>query len=209
MFTGIIQQFGTIIHNQAKNDLNQFVLNATFNNTQEPIVLGESISINGVCLTVTDYLPAQHEISFDISQETLAKTTLGYLTPGDTVNLERALTANTRMGGHYVSGHVDKTARIHTLNPIGDTLEISINGFNTLDKRYLFNKGSITIDGVSLTINNVTDDAIYIMLIPHTLKHTTIGKYKPGQLVNIEFDYIARIVAHQLQLQCREGTLSL
>lgn len=197
MFTGIIEQMGKVIANTALTDGHRLEIQASFENLE----IGESIAINGVCLTLTS-----PKLTFDISQETLACTELGSLRPNDSVNLERALSAAARMGGHYVSGHVDKTAVIQSMHPVGEYIELTLGGFIKADQDYLFAKGSITIDGVSLTINRVSTNTVSIMLIPHTLKQTTLGQYTAGQKVNIEFDYIARVIAHQLR--CREGVVS-
>ena len=197
MFTGIIEQVGVVVANTALTHGHRLEILANF----EQIALGESIAVNGVCLTITD-----HKLTFDLSQETINCTALGQLQPNDRVNLERALTGATRMGGHYVSGHVDKTALIETIQPMGDYIELCLSGFTKAYQGYLFAKGSITIDGVSLTINRVIADTVNLMLIPHTLKKTTLGHYASGHKVNIEFDYLARIVAHQLQ--CRKEIVS-
>jgi len=197
MFTGIIEQVGVVVANTALAHGHRLEILANF----EQLALGESIAVNGVCLTLTD-----RTLTFDLSQETIHCTALGPLQANDRVNLERALTGAARMGGHYVSGHVDKTAVVQSMQPMGDYIELCLGGFTKADQDYLFAKGSITIDGVSLTMNRVIADTVSIMLIPHTLKNTTLGQYTAGHKVNIEFDYLARIVAHQLQ--CREEVVS-
>lgn len=160
---------------------------------------GESIAVNGVCLTV---LPSDTAcLEFDVSAETLNRTTLGELLPGQWVNLERAMCANTRMGGHYVSGHVDTTAVIQSMIWSGDFLELALGDFNMPADAFLLPKGSITLDGVSLTINSVGIDknSIGLMLVPHTLAKTTLGDRTIGDKLNVEFDYLTRIIAHQLE----------
>jgi riboflavin synthase len=152
-----------------------------------------------VCLTL---LPqdVQGVLTFDVSPETLKLTTLGSLSTGSSVNLERAMLASQRVGGHYVSGHVDTTAQVHSIQPIGEFVQIELSGFNQAELLYLIPKGSIALDGVSLTINAVENQVIQLMLVPHTLVHTNLDLLNKGQRVNIEFDYFTRIVAHQLQL---------
>jgi len=190
MFTGIIELQGTVegMH------LSRLAVQARMDARHA----GESISVNGVCLTL---LPESSDtvLFFDVSPETFAVTNLSNLQIGDVVNLERAMLSTTRFGGHYVSGHVDTTAVIHRLTPMDDYLEVIIGGFAVCDTMYLLPKGSITLDGVSLTINVVKDRAIHVMLVPHTLGHTTLGQWQVGQRLNVEFDYLTRIIAHQLR----------
>jgi riboflavin synthase len=194
MFTGIIETVGQVFSNQLYKEAARLVISCDF----EQLQVGESISVNGVCLTL---LPSEKgQLSFDLSPETLQCTTLEYLTPGTLVNLERAMLASMRLGGHYVSGHVDTKARIGGIKPIQDFVELEIGGFNKNELVYLIPKGSISVEGVSLTINSVAEFSIKLMLIPHTLLKTTLGSLKVGQEVNIEFDYLTRIVVHQLNL---------
>lgn len=193
MFTGLIEQQGRVIINQNNEHANRLVISSSF----EMIDEGESIAVNGVCLTV---LPSEDKnLHFDVSPETLKLTTLGNLASGDIVNLERAMIATTRFGGHYVSGHVDTRAYVKTIEIIGEYIEMQLAGFNEQAMLYLIPKGSITVEGVSLTINAVTNQSIQLMLVPHTLLNTTLGALSIGQHVNIEFDYLTRIVAHQLK----------
>jgi len=195
MFTGIIELLGTVVTNQNNGLANRLVISSTF----EQLEVGESIAVNGVCLTL---LPKESVdlLHFDVSPETLKRTTLGTLIEGSTVNLERAMVASSRFGGHYVSGHVDAMAQVQSIHPIGEYTQLELSGFRNQAKLYLIPKGSITVEGVSLTINTVTEQSIQLMLVPHTLLHTTLNVLEVGQYVNIEFDYFTRIVAHQLQL---------
>ena len=119
---------------------------------------------------------------------------------GDSVNIERAMLATARFGGHYVSGHVDTTASLESVIYKGEYIEMTIGGFLKPADLYLLPKGSITLDGVSLTINSVADGCINVMLVPHTLAVTTLGQLQVGRCLNVEFDYLARVVAHQLRL---------
>jgi riboflavin synthase len=194
MFTGLIEQQGEVLANISARLTNRLVIKSPF----KQLAPGESIAVNGVCLTL---LPeyAEH-LSFDLSPETLELTTLGQLNVGDKVNLERAIQATTRFSGHYVSGHVDTTAYLKSMTSAGECREISIGNFAIPACMYLFPKGSITLDGVSLTINEVSADFIKLMLVPHTLAQTTLGQVKIGQGFNVEFDYLAKIVAHQLKV---------
>ncbi len=190
MFTGLIEQCSEVIEHRSGPLGHRLVVGVSGG------VAGESIAINGVCLTV---LPdSQHAACFDVSPETLAVTNLATLRVGQRVNIERAMQASSRLGGHYVTGHVDTTAVVQAYCVLGDFVELTVAGFTEQARRYLLPKGSITLDGVSLTINHVDGDAIRMMLVPHTLQHTTLNAVQVGQLVNVEFDYIARIIAHQL-----------
>jgi len=193
MFTGLIESVAHVIENEPHQSGRRLTIEASF----EGIQSGESIAINGVCLTVLHHHDGRR-LSFDLSPETLALTTLETLTSGQKVNVERALLASSRMGGHYVSGHVDTTAKICSLRKIGEFIELSVSDFNMPASSYLLPKGSITLDGISLTINSTKAELITVMLVPHTLSMTTFSELKIGQNVNVEFDYLARIVAHQL-----------
>ncbi len=194
MFTGIIEQKGIIISNLPKGNAHRLIISSAF----EQLQVGESIAVNGVCLTL---LPTENnELQFDVSPETLNVTTLADMAAGDLVNLERAMLSSTRFGGHYVSGHVDTIATVRAVNRFEEYLEVELAGFEEGAMAYLLPKGSITVEGVSLTINSVGDRSIKLMLVPHTLANTTLDELKPGKQVNIEFDYLTRIVAHQLRV---------
>ncbi len=195
MFTALIESKGQVIANQNNGLANRLIISATLLELE----VGESIAVNGVCLTL---LPSESPslLHFDVSPETLKLTTLGTLVEGHFVNLERAMLASARFGGHYVSGHVDTTARVQSIQTVGDYVQLELSGFNQQEGLYLISKGSITVEGVSLTINAVMDQSIQLMLVPHTLLNTTFDVLEVGQRVNIEFDYFTRIVAHQLRL---------
>lgn len=194
MFTGLIEKKAKVITHLDKGSSSRLVIAADL----EELQTGESIAVNGVCLTL---LPsASGELNFDISPETINVTTLSHLSSGDWVNIERAMFASTRFGGHYVSGHIDTTAQIRSVQAIDEYIEMELSGFNSSAMLYLIPKGSITVEGVSLTINAVMNQNVTLMLVPHTLSQTTLGQLKVGQCVNIEFDYLTRIVAHQLQI---------
>lgn len=194
VFTGIIEAQAKVLSNDRIGDATRLMVVSPF----EQVEPGESIAVNGVCLTV---LPSiRGELHFDVSPETLHVTSLVDLRADSFVNLERAMAATNRFGGHYVSGHVDAKAQVKSIKSTHDFIEMTLCGFTQQALFYLIPKGSITVDGVSLTINAVSDQTITLMLIPHTLLKTTLGSYKAGQCVNIEFDYLTRIVAHQLQI---------
>lgn len=194
MFTGLIEKKGEVLANLENDGAHRLVISSPFENLQP----GESIAVNGVCLTLLPSEPGN--LHFDVSPETLKLTTLGYLAVGTQVNMERAMVASTRFGGHYVSGHVDTQFQIQSIHPLNEYIEMELTGFAPQSLLYLIPKGSITVEGVSLTINTVTSQVIKLMLVPHTLMHTTLGSLRAGQNVNIEFDYLTRIVAHQLQI---------
>lgn len=194
MFTGIIEEKAKVVANELSINSSRLTILSTF----EQVQAGESIAVNGVCLTA---LPTSSSLlQFDVSPETLAVTTLGSLSVQDEVNLERAMLASNRFGGHYVSGHVDTKALVHSINKMDEYIELELAGFAANTHIYLVPKGSLTVEGVSLTINALTNDIVSLMLVPHTVAQTTLGALKIGQSVNIEFDYLTRIVAHQLQL---------
>jgi riboflavin synthase len=156
---------------------------------------GDSIAVSGVCLTAVELEGRAFWV--DVSRETLSCTTLGTLAPGDPVNLEKALTASTPLGGHWVSGHVDGVGDIRARRPAGRSLEFDIEGPGSL-ARYIAAKGSICIDGVSLTVNEVSGARFAVNIVPHTLAHTTLGTWQPGSRVNLEVDIVARYLERLL-----------
>jgi riboflavin synthase len=184
MFTGIIEATGEVLAAPAGRlavDAGGLDLDG--------LKTGESVCVNGACLTVV----ARHErrLEFDVSAETLACTTLGDLAPGDRVNLERALRAGDRLGGHLVSGHVDGRGTIRSIAPDGNAVRFEIEAPKDL-MRYLCRKGSVAVDGVSLTVNEVRGSIFSVCIIPHTLALTRFSLYRPGAAVNLEADQIAR-----------------
>ena len=191
MFTGIIVELGKIwdIQKIAQGARLHVFSNKVINEAN----LGDSISINGVCLTVSEMDRTKNILSFDVSFETLKKTTLGELKKGYYVNLEPALTLNTRLGGHLVSGHVEDTGIIKKIENIGDYLKLEIEAKEEI-LRYCIPKGSIAVDGISLTIVDLYSSSFTVVIIPHTAKMTTIGFKKVGDKVNLETDIIAKYV---------------
>ncbi len=182
MFTGLIEEQGRL----AGRDGHRFTFEAI--TVLEDTQVGDSIAVNGCCLTVVD-LGAEGQWSADVVDETLSRTNLGDLAPGDPVNLERPLRFDGRLGGHLVQGHVDA---VGTVIEAGPTLHVE-----SPSTRYVVEKGSISVDGVSLTVVDLTDDGFTVAVIPHTAEVTTLGRSKPGDRVNLEFDLIAKYV-HRL-----------
>ena len=202
MFTGIITGVGRIC---AVADLGSSAQHGKRLTIEAPagyladVGLGDSIALNGACMTVTTLEPAASRFTIDISAESLSKT--AGLDATGTVNLEKALRAHDRLGGHIVSGHVDGIGSVLRLAPVGESWEFVVLAPPTLGK-YLAYKGSITVNGVSLTVNSVRDTAegteISINLIPHTVENTALGSLEAGSRVNLEIDLIARYVERML-----------
>jgi riboflavin synthase len=167
----------------------------------DDVGLGDSIAINGACMTVTSLELPQRQFTIDISAESLARTT-GLAEIGHRLNLEKALRASDRLGGHIVSGHVDGTGRVTLFEQVGESWELRVMAPPELGK-YLAYKGSITVNGVSLTVNSVEDSpegcTISINLIPHTVENTALGAIAAGAMVNLEIDTVARYVERMLQ----------
>jgi len=203
VFTGLVETTGTLrTRREAPGGVRLAV-----EHTLGRLELGESIAVSGVCLTVVGSEQVDersHRFEADVSTESLRVTTLGDARPGQRVNLERALALGDRLGGHWVSGHVDGVLSVESLEPSGDALAADF-GAPTELLRFVAPKGSVTIDGVSLTVNHVSSRGFGVMLIPHTLKVTTLGELVVGARVNCEVDWIARYVCRYLELQ--QGSL--
>lgn len=194
MFTGIIETVGKLGAIQRQNSGARLHITADALDLSSACI-GDSIAVNGVCLTVTD-LPAGG-FTADVSNETLSCTTFAQLTQGARVNLECSLTPDTRLGGHWVSGHVDAVANVVNAQPDGQSVRLRIKVPDTLAK-YIAAKGSICVDGVSLTVNTVAGAEFEVNIIPHTLQATTLGEFTAGRHVNIEVDIIARYLERLL-----------
>lgn len=188
MFTGIVEELGTVLDVTSADGVARITVGG---GVAADAALGDSIAVNGVCLTVTSR--DGDAFSADVMGETLRRTTLGSLQPGESVNLERAATASTRLGGHVVQGHVDGVGTVVARAASGDFDEVTIRLPHEL-ARYVVEKGSIAIDGVSLTVVSVNDDAVVIGMIPETLRRTTLGTRAVGELVNVETDVFAKYV---------------
>jgi len=194
MFTGIIETVGKVGVIEKTHDDARFLIDVRNLDLQD-VAIGESIAVNGVCLTVTA-LPG-NGFWTDVSGETLIRTTLSALKTGSEINLEKSLLPTTRLGGHLVSGHVDGVGEVLNKKDAGRSVQFDIKVPKNLAK-YIAEKGSICIDGVSLTINSVAGATLSINIIPHTLTETIIGSYKTGTRVNIEVDIVARYLERLL-----------
>jgi len=200
MFTGIVEELGTVSSIEHTAD-------AAVLRIEGPLVVsdaehGGSISVNGVCLTVVEH--DDRTFSVDVMAETLRRSSLGELAPGARVNLERAMSASSRFGGHVVQGHVDGTARILARTP-GERWEVVRVELPADLARYVVEKGSITVDGVSLTVSGLGADWFEVSLIPTTLDLTTLGHKQPGDAVNLEVDVLAKYVERLLAARDEEG----
>ena len=194
MFTGIVEELGTVAAIEEQGDALRLSISAA--TVLEDTRLGDSIAVNGCCLTVTDL--ADGTWTADVMAETLDKTSLAGARPGDRVNLERAVTPQTRLGGHIVQGHVDGVGTVLRRTPSEhwEVVEVSLPPHLA---PYLVDKGSITVDGVSLTVVEAGDDSFTVSLIPETLARTTLGHRAVGDRVNLEADIIAKHVEKLLQ----------
>lgn len=199
MFTGIVEELGRLTAIEHGADSARLSVRGLL--VTDDAVHGASISVNGVCLTVVAAVEAG-EFTVDVMRETLDRSSLGSLRPGDPVNLERAMRADGRFGGHVVQGHVDGTATLVERLP-GDRWEVVRFTLPPALARYVVEKGSITVDGVSLTVASVDDDTFTVSLIPTTLELTTLGSRRVGDEVNLEVDVIAKYV--ERLLAAREG----
>jgi len=196
MFTGLVSDVGEVVSRQG----GEFTVRTAYG--ADTIPPGASICCDGVCLTAKEIAhdPAGALFTVDVSNETLSKTTLEGWKPGRKINLERSLRAGDELGGHIVSGHVDGVAKIISITPDGDSRRFVLEAPEHL-ARYIAPKGSIAMDGTSLTVNEVSGDRFGVNLIPHTLTVTTWGAKRPGDLVNIEVDVFARYVARLLEFR--------
>ncbi|HEU5046843.1 MAG TPA: riboflavin synthase [Rickettsiales bacterium] len=189
MFTGIITHIGIVNEIQKSGDWRFTIAVPGF--TQD-LAVGASIACNGACLTAI--ARDEYGFSVQVSQETLARTTLGQWQEGERINLERALKAGDELGGHFVSGHVDGLAKLVKRENIGESLRLDLSVPTELN-RYIAEKGSVTLDGVSLTVNETTDTGFSVNIIPHTQSATILGGRKEGDSLNLEIDIIARYLA--------------
>ncbi len=194
MFTGLIEDLGTL--RDIRTGADQARLTVTTGLPMAELSLGESIAVNGVCLTVTSF--GDGAFSADVSPETMSCTTLGSLTRGAYVNLERALRLSDRLGGHLVTGHIDGQGRIVERRKDGNAWRFKFQTDAAVSS-LLVAKGSVTIDGISLTVNEVSEDAFSLAIIPLTLSKTTLQERNVGDGVNIETDLIGKYVARFLQ----------
>ena len=205
MFTGIIQGVGVIgdivAHGGADDGDKRLRIESDLFDSHVP-TLGDSVSVDGVCLTAA--APTPRGFYADVSAESLSCTTLGELSTGRRVNLEQALTPSTPLGGHLVSGHVDGTGTLLERSDDARSVRLEFRAPREL-ARYIAMKGSICVDGVSLTINHVNDDGFGVNIVPHTLTVTTLGDFAPGRRVNLEVDLVARYLERLLEARGADG----
>lgn len=200
MFTGIVEEVGTI----SKIKSASLVIKA--DKVLEGTRLGDSIAVNGVCLTVVNI--GNNEFEADVMPETKRCSNLSDVKPGDKVNLERAMVANGRFGGHIVSGHIDGEGSILEIKEEGNAFWYAVSAKEEILK-YVIRKGSVTIDGISLTVAKVEDDGFYVSIIPHTRKETSLSCKKIGDRVNIECDMVGKYIEHFISFRDRKKESSL
>jgi len=194
VFTGIVRELGKVAATDGGAAGLALVVEAP--ETAAGLVVGDSISINGCCLTAEAIEGSR--VSLHAVPETLARSTLGGLSAGDAVNVEPAVRAGEPLGGHYVQGHVDAVGRVQSVEAEGDGLRVVVKAPSEV-LRYCVEKGSVTIDGVSLTVGELHEDEIAVALVPHTLQATTLSALVPGQEVNLEADVLAKYVERLLE----------
>lgn len=197
MFTGLVEEIG-----QIKSVIKQgeaMVLTIGAGIVTQDVKLGDSISVNGVCLTVTSF--DRSSFSVDVMPETFRRSSLHRLKPGEAVNLERAMQAGARFGGHIVQGHVDGTGAVISRKSDANAVVFRIRLDDPEQLRYIIPKGSITVDGISLTVVDTSDDGFTVSIIPHTLAETALQHKQAGAVVNIETDIIGKYVEHLLRFR--------
>lgn len=194
MFTGLVEETGRLKAREGSRDGAALVIQAS--KVLEEIKIGDSIAVNGVCLTVTAF--TRESITAAVMPETLRRTALASLSPGDSVNLERALALGGRLGGHLVSGHIDGTGTLTGSRREGNAVVLRFTAPSSL-LRYIIPKGSVAVEGVSLTVAAVDEHSFSVSLIPHTAGETTLGHIRDGAVVNLETDMIGKYVEKLLQ----------
>jgi riboflavin synthase len=193
MFTGLVEEVGEVLSARGAR------LTVRAGAVVESAAEGASIAVNGACLTVVERGPQR--VGFDLGPETLERTTLGELAAGDAVNLERPMQLGGLVGGHLVQGHVDGIGTVAAMTREGDSARLRVEWKDSALAALIIPQGSIAVDGVSLTVAALDDSAFEIMLIPHTLAQTTLGRLRPGERVNLEMDMIGKYVQRFLLLQ--------
>jgi riboflavin synthase len=192
MFTGLVESIGRVRSLDRRGDAARLTLETPL---AAALSIGESLAVNGCCLTVTS--TDGDSACFDLLGETLARTNLGGLAPGARVNLERALRADGRFGGHFVQGHIDTTTEVLSAETKGEDLNLII-ALPEAGARYLIEKGSIAVNGVSLTVASLGEDRFGLWIIPHTLQETNLGDLRAGSPVNLEYDMLAKYAEREL-----------
>lgn len=198
MFTGLVETTGTLRARERRGPGFRLEIACDL----RPLELGESIAVSGVCLTVAE--TSSKGFAADVSIETVERTTLGRVASGSRLNLERSLAVGDRLGGHLVSGHVDAVARVVAVEPAGEARRVTIAAPAPV-LPFIAPKGSVALDGVSLTVNAVSGDRFELMLIPHTLQVTNLGALRPGAELNLEVDLVARYVVRWLEASGASG----
>ena len=193
MFTGLIEAVGEVLTFEQVPGGARLVLATAIG---AELAVGESVAVNGVCLTVVDH--NDHAAAFDLGPETARVTALGTLAPGSPVNLERAVRADQRLGGHFVLGHVDGVGTITDVRPDADFTWVSVSYPPGLAAGFVL-KGSVAVDGISLTVAHLGDESFDVQIVPHTATHTTMLTWRPGTVVNLECDVIGKYVARAVQ----------
>jgi len=201
MFTGLVESVGRVQALETRGEGARLTLEAPL---ASELRLGESLAVNGCCLTVTSTV--DNRVVFDLLHETLARTNLGRLAQGSLVNLERALRADGRFGGHFVQGHIDTTSEVVMAERRAEDLNLVI-AIPPGGARYFIEKGSVAINGVSLTVATLSEDSFTLWIIPHTLQETNLGDLRPGDRVNLEYDMLAKYTERQLYQSQEEMVL--
>ena len=194
MFSGIVEEMGAV--KSVEKGLAGARMSILASTVLQDLKIGESVSVSGTCLTITGM--EERDFSIDVSSETMNRTTLGSVSAGAPVNLERAMRLNERLGGHLVTGHVDGIGLLRGREQDGNAIHLTIEASDDI-LRYCIQKGSITVDGISLTINGVSERSFTVAIIPHTAKVTTMGLKQIGDSVNLETDLIGKYVERLLQ----------
>jgi riboflavin synthase len=200
MFTGIVEEMGRM--RRVGKQGQAMILTVEASKILEDVQLGDSIAVNGVCLTVVAFDGTTFTV--DVMPETFRKTTLKHVQPGARVNLERAMPANGRFGGHIVQGHVDTPGRIVSRHPEENAVVFRVEPDDSSQMKYVIPHGSITIDGISLTVVKIEENAFTISIIPHTLAQTVLNEKQPGDRVNIEYDLLGKYIDRLLSFGRRE-----
>ena len=196
MFTGIVEATGEVVGVAPTGVADAYRLQLS-SRLAGSLKLGDSLAVNGCCLTVAERLP-EGRLGFDLLAETLRRTNLGDLAPGDQVNLERPMAAGSRFDGHMVQGHVDQAVRVLGIEPVGRDHRVEVE-LPPDFARYVVSKGSVAVNGISLTVAELTARAFVLWIIPHTWEVTNLRQLKPGRRVNLEFDVIAKYVERMLE----------
>lgn len=199
MFTGLVQSIGEIVSREAGGDGIRLEVRSAFSD----LALGESIAVDGACLTVAAFRGSTFQV--DVSPETLVRTVAGSYQLGSLVHLERALRVGDRLGGHWVTGHIDGLLTVEAMETRGEWLWIQFGGMSSRERSFLSKKGCVCVNGVSLTVNETGPTTFSVMLVPHTQAQTTLAQLSVGSTVNVEWDSMAKIVVEALEHRFSES----